>query len=348
MKEFLPLKDHRPLRALTVISLSLFVILLSMVTWLTWLGWPRPDFVTQRRTQLASVEQGIPIHPSPEYLTKSVRVTGGSGIVVDFRVLRPSDVKSGPLPLVVLLGGHRTGRDAIELVGNPGPMIVVALDYPYSGPERIRGIRAALSAIPMIRESLLDTPPAVSLVLDWLIQQPWVDPDRVELAGISLGTPFATVAGASERRFRRVWLIHGGADNRLWLIDNLQARIPSRLLREAGGSLLWWIGHGASMRSEEWIARIAPRPVVIIGATEDDSLPPSTIRALYSAAGQPKRLEWTEGGHVNPRRPETILPLIDLIRTGISSSQEPDSISAKPFQTLPRRSAEAGLIPNRP
>ena len=53
-------------------------------------------------------------------------MTASTGLVVDLRVVRPADI-AGRLPLVVLLGGHRTGRDAVDVVGYPGAMVVAAL-----------------------------------------------------------------------------------------------------------------------------------------------------------------------------------------------------------------------------
>jgi hypothetical protein len=288
----------------------------AVTVWIAWLGWPVPERVTGRMTTVASSESSEWLHAGPGLLTRSVQVTGGNGLTVPLRVLRPTDgidASAAPLPIVVLLGGHRTGRDAIELVGHPGRLIVVALDYPYDGPERLRGFRQIAGSLPRIRRALLDTPASVSLALDWVLQQPWANPGQVELVGVSLGTQFAAAAAAADDRFTRVWFVQGAADSRRWLVHQLEPRVASGFLREAAATGIWWLAHGASLDPRNWVAQIAPRPVVVIGAREDSSLPQGLVTALYDRAEPPRRLAWTDGGHVNPRRAETVRPLLELI-----------------------------------
>ncbi len=297
------------------------VLVAAFVLVSAWLGWPRRDFVEDRRTQLSRVEAGA-WTATAGFQMQSVRLEGANGLSVSLRVLRPGEDQPGPHPGVVLLGGHRTGRDAVELVGDPEGLAIIALDYPYDGPERIRGFLPWVGNLPRLRRALLDTPAAVLLSVEWLEQQPWVDSNRLELAGVSLGAVFAGAAGAADPRFQRVWFVHGAGDLRSWLAHNLPD-FGHAAIRTGAASLLWWIGHGASLDPEYWIGRIAPRRVVIVGARGDARLPPPLVEALHHAANEPKELVWTEGDHVNPRRPETVRPLIDLIQSRIQSSPPP-------------------------
>jgi dienelactone hydrolase len=169
-------------------------------------------------------------------------------------------------------------------VGNPGPVVVAALEYPYEGPDRPRGWTGILRAIPAIQRALFDTPAAISLALDWLVEQPWTDPTRVELVGASLGVPFAAIAGAQDPRFRRVWLIHGAAGNRRLLEYNLRPRIPNRWLRHGAANLLYLLAYGPTFEPTRWVPRIAPRAVVIIGAADDERLPRDQVQRLYDVA----------------------------------------------------------------
>jgi dienelactone hydrolase len=280
--------------------------------WLT--AWTRPDFgqFEARRAKLVSYAVETPRPEAGGFVSQAVRVTGDNGLQVDLRVLRAGEATE-PRPLVIILGGHRTGRDAVDLLGAPGPLVVAALDYPYEGPERPRGVRQSLAAIWHGRTAFRDTPPAVWLALDWLLAQPEVDPSRVELVGVSLGVPFATLAGALEPRFRRVWLIHGGAGNREWIEHNLKPRLDSERGRRWVGGLLHRLAHGSALEPAHWVPRISPRPVVIIGARDDRRLPSHLVERLHATAAEPKDLIWTEGGHVD-RRPEAVQALLDLIR----------------------------------
>jgi dienelactone hydrolase len=288
---------------------------------------PRDAEFTRRRGSVVSVQAQPEEAHGNAFVSQAVRVTADTGLHVDFRVLRPAGPR-GPLPLVVILGGHETGRDAVDLVGDPGPMVVAALNYPYRGPAKPSGWRQVLGTIPAAQRALLDTPPAVSLALDWLVEQPWVDRTRVELVGASLGVPFAAVAGARDPRFRRVWLIHGAADNRGLLEHNLRSRIANGWLRAGAADLLYLLAYGPTLEPARWVPRIAPRPVVIIGATDDERLPRANVERLYAAAGEPKELIWTQGRHIEPSRPEVLRQLLAVVRTRVL--QAPATAAAPP------------------
>ena len=277
---------------------------------------PRSDYFVRRRGVLIAAEVKPDQLASGAFLSETVRVTADTGLTVALRVLRPAK-QTRALPLVVLLGGHETGRDAVEIVGDPGQLVVAALDYPYQGPDRVRGWRQGMTVVPLIQRGLLDTPPAISLALDWLERQPWVDRQKVEIMGVSLGAPFAAVAGALDRRFRRVWIIHGGADNRTWLEHNLRNRVKNDRLRAGVAALVYLLTYGRSFESGQWVARIAPRSLIVIGAQNDERLPRRLVERLYAAAGQPKELIWTEGGHINPDQTEVVRQLLEIVRSHI-------------------------------
>ncbi|MFU8820008.1 MAG: hypothetical protein ACNA8G_00505 [Gammaproteobacteria bacterium] len=295
--------------------LAVFVVALVLsALWVADHARPRHEEFVERRGTLASVEPGeIALEPGG-FTSQAVRLASDSGLSVDTRVLRPA-AQDAPLPVFVMLAGHRTGRDAVKLVGNPGRAIMVAIDYPYHGPVEIDSAASFFRGIRAIQDALLDTPPAASLVLDWLATQPWADTGRAELVGVSFGVPFGAVAGALDARFNRVWLIHGGAGNRGWIEHNLGERIPQDWLRPLVASLVHLLVYGNSFDTEAWVARIAPRPVVVIGARDDERLPEHKVKRLYAAARQPKALLWTEGGHVDPRRPDLVQALLEIVRS---------------------------------
>ncbi len=285
----------------------------SLAWWIADHARPRHEaFLDRRGTEIrANLEP--PVAEPGGFVSQGVRISADSGLRVDARVLRPA-AQDRPLPVLVLLGGHRTGRDAVALVGHPGDTVMVALDYPYHGKLKVRSAASFFRAIRDVQQALLDTPPAASTVLDWLATQEWADTRRAELVGVSFGVPFVAVAGALDPRFRRVWFIHGGAGNRGWIEHNLRDRVPQRWLRPLLASLVHLLVYGNSFDTEAWVAQIAPRPVVIIGGRDDERLPPHKVRNLYAAAGQPKELLWTEGGHIDPDRPDLVQALLAIVR----------------------------------
>ncbi len=302
------------LRALVLASLAALAALMLLAAW--WLfdhTRPRHDHFVERKGEIVEVRAAPTVRESGSYTSQGVRLVADTGLAVDLRVLRPS-AEHGPLPLMVVLGGHRTGQDAVDLVGDPGNVVVAALDYPYNGPTRIRNLRQFVPALRLMQQGLLDTPPAVSLALDWLMTLPYIDQEQVELVGVSLGTPFVAVAGALDQRFARVWIIHGGAGNEGWIEYNLGSRVPSEFWRPHAARLLHLLAYGPSFDTKDWVSQISPRPLIVIGATDDERLPRHKVEQLFAAAGEPRELIWTEGAHVDPRRPDIVQELLAIVR----------------------------------
>jgi dienelactone hydrolase len=305
---------RKTLVALKGVACALGAVVLGAVLLLTWLRWdagrPRADWWEARQGALAGVTaERLPAGGG--MLATAVGLRSDSGLEVGLRVLRPAD-SAGLLPVMVVLGGHRTGRDAVELVGDVRGRAVVALDYPYDGPHSLRGWRQIAAALPGIRKALLDAPPALSLALDWLHQQPWVDRDRVLIIGVSLGVPFATAAAARDERFAALALVHGAADNRRWLEVNLSRQVDAGIFQASLATLLNWLAYGPAYDTPRYVAAVSPRPVLIIGAREDERVPAGATERLFEAANEPKTLRFTEGLHVRPGRRDIIEELLAI------------------------------------
>ena len=306
------------LRAATVVLSLLVIAGIGAALWVLDHTRLRHDHFEERRGALVNAAVGELTREGQGYYSQAVSLEADTGLAVNLRVLRPCGDE--PRPLMVVLGGHRTGQDAVRLIGDPGDVVVAALDYPYDGPDSMRTIPAIIRGVGAIQRGLLDTPPAVSQALDWLVQQPWVDTERVELVGVSLGTPFVAVAGALDERFGRVWVIHGGAGNAGWIEHNIDRRVGAGWLQRPLAHLTHTLAYGASFDTEWWVSRIAPRELVVIGATDDERLPAHKVERLYGAAGEPRELIWTRGQHVDPRRPDIVQELLAIVRERMDDS----------------------------
>ncbi len=278
------------------------------------------DYFVSRPGSLADEERVSSV--AGESHTDTVHLVSTSGLEVDLRVLRPAILTAQGLPVLVLIGGHQTGKDAVDLVGTPVGMAFAAIDYPYPGETVIEGFWASIRAIPRIQRAFIDTPPALSLALEWLLQQAWVDPQRIELVGVSLGVPFAAAAGAVDTRFSRVWLMHGGAENLPWVDHAGRRAIPNGLLRGvvARGALL--LVYGNSFEARNWIPEIAPRPVIIVAARNDDFVPAEAQQPFIELAKSDHvELIWTEGMHVKPRRTKELSALLDIVLSRVTPAR---------------------------
>jgi hypothetical protein len=288
---------------------AILAVLLLALLWLLAPVVPQPDFLA-RKGELVAAEVTSE-SPQTDGRLFEVSLRSSSGLAVEL-ALRMPDKPLPHRPLLVLLGGQETGRAAAEIIPDTHGVVVAALSYPFGTVPHRDGLQLAL-ALGRIQRGILDTPPAVLLALDYLLARPDLAPERVELAGISFGAYLAAVPAALDQRVDRVWLIHGSGDPAAVLEAGLRKRISSRPLRRGVASLLAAAASAQHLSPEQWAARIAPRPLIVINATEDSALPPEAVQVLHRALVNPYEVLWTPGDHVHPKRPETIHAITQLL-----------------------------------
>ena len=297
----------------SIVLFAVIALLITAITGLTWLRWdshqPRDDWFDERRGNIEGVTIADSVTADGQ-LSVFVTLRSDTELSISFRVIRYASDE--PLPVLLVLGGHRTGSDAVDLFGNVGQRAVVALDYPYDGPEKVKGLGPVVRTIPLARQALLDTPPAVSLVVDWLLEEPWVDSQQLVIVGASLGVPFAATVAARDARIKGAFLVHGAADNRLWLQAQVARRVDTKFLHRPLGTILYWLAYGPALNTAERVAQISPRPVLIIGARNDERTPAGQTELLFAAAREPKLLRWTDGRHIQPGRNKVVEDLLRI------------------------------------
>ena len=293
------------------------------------------SYVESRRGRLVDVSEDREGKVVAHHRISYRRLRSSSGLEVSLALSRPRERNETPLPLVVMLGGFNTGRDAIDLIGDPGPAYVAALSYPYEGERRIKGAMAWAKALRGVRLAAHDTPAALMLSLDYLLEQPGVDSGRVELVGVSLGGFFAAVSGALDERFSRVWCVHSGAGYPELLEGALKTKVPNAFLRPL-------VGFGdllvRRLDPEDYVARIAPRELVLINAKGDERIPQAAAERLFAAAVEPKRQIWLPTSHIDPSREKVIQDLAQRVLgeiTGVDDfSSQSEEAEISPMQRL--------------
>jgi dienelactone hydrolase len=221
---------------------------------------------------------------------------------------------------VLILGGHQRGRDAARLVPDARGYVVAAMSYPYRGPDRRLSPLALLRRAPEIREAAFATPTAIQLALDWLLAQPYVDTTRVEAVGASLGAPFMAVAAANDRRVTRLWLVHAAGLHWELLEHNTRPLIRRRPVRATANRAVYTYMAGRRFSPDVWVGRVAPRPVVMINALDDERLPRRAVLALHDSARAPKRVVWLPGKHVQGNRPDVVRALVATVLAEMGDS----------------------------
>ena len=293
-------------RALVVLVLFLAVAVGGVLFWTS----RSPDgHMLERHGRLVDTVQEFRVLYGG-YWTETFHLVASSGLEVDIKIKRPEAPEGGTLPLVLVLGGYHTGRNVVDAVDDLRGVALAAISYPYAGPTSMQGIELAKN-IPALRRGVFDTPPALMLALDHLLDQPWADPERVELAGVGLGAPFACFAGALDPRFQRVWSIEsGGLTDRLVEYE-LERELSNSLLRRVIAPLPRLIA--GNLAPERYVARIAPREFVQVNTKDDNRVPVECIDALYDGAVEPKEQIWMERRRSETADDRDVRALVDFV-----------------------------------
>lgn len=220
--------------------------------------------------------------------------------------------------LFVILGGHQRGAGAGALLGDTHGAVIASLAYPFDGDHAAKGL-ALVAQVPAIRRAFYDTPPAVTLALDHLLSLPGIDSARVELVGASFGAPFATIAAARDPRVTRLWLAHGGGRPLLLIARGLEREIPFAPLRWPVAVIADVLASGPRFAPERFVGRVAPRPVIMLNATEDERIPRASVDALWAAVREPREQVWLPGLHMQGSRPEVLRALVDSVMARASA-----------------------------
>ncbi|HET9333770.1 MAG TPA: hypothetical protein VFQ21_09330 [Gemmatimonadota bacterium] len=236
---------------------------------------------------------GIGMAKDGKRLTE-VTLVSDTGFQVRARV-RAEGSRSGERhPAVILLGGYKTGRKAVDIPRETADLVLLSIEYPYSGPERPRGLDW-VRHFGAMRGAIVDTPPALLIAAQYLYSREDVDPGKVTIIGVSLGVPFSVAAAATDKRIAGVALLHGGGDIATMAYYAFADRGPAWVMRALALGLAWVV---APLEPTRYAPDVAPRPSLMVNADGDEFIPRSSVLDLYDSLGQPKQLVWLPSAHV--------------------------------------------------
>lgn len=255
------------------------------------------------------------------WLFEDVALTAQEREPLNCRLRRPAVTAPGErLPAVLVAGGLRTGRDAATVIGNGFRGISFACDYPWSDPGR--GSTAGfLLRLPRTRAAIVGTPRAHALAAAYLVSRPDVDSTRFAAAGVSLGVPTIAAWAAGDARPRAIALLYGGARLDLVLERALARRVKWGALRAAAGRLFAWML--APLDPARNVAAIAPRPVLIVTAVDDQRIPPESFEELIAAAAAPVTIVRMPGRHVGTDDAALLAALTDTVTAWLGRTMTP-------------------------
>jgi len=200
------------------------------------------------------------------------------------RLLLPAN-RQGPFPLILAQHGAGGAKDAdyMDIACLPwvqGGAAVASVDFPLHGKRasaklgervlRLFEARSDLSSfdaelwICFVRQGVID----LRRTLDAMVELPEIDARRIAYAGFSLGTILGVPLCAEDTRIKAAALAIGGGG--------------------AGPVASDPVAH---------ISRFAPRPILFVNATRDETIPRESAEALHEAARDPKEVLWFDCTH---------------------------------------------------
>lgn len=252
------------------------------------------------------------------YAAYRVRLASADGLTATGRLLRPAGA-SGRHAAVLLQDGRELNSAAVDfLPPDFGDVVVISLDYPEDVPWEI-SMWTVVTESDRIRRAARRIPPMFSLAADYLASRADVDTSRLVLVATSFAVPFAVRAAAADRRFVNVGLVYGAGKMEDVLAANLTLR--PRFLRPVAA----WLAMRpfAEFTPERYVARIAPRPLIMVNGLDDPQMPLSAVRSLYEEAGEPKSQIWLRTGHLMPTDSALIRTLVDTTLARLPALRAP-------------------------
>lgn len=237
-----------------------------------------------------------------------VTLVSDTGMEIRVRVRAEGAPSGERYPAAILLGGYKTGRKAVDIPTSTGNLVLLSIEYPYSGPQRPRGLDW-VRYFGTMRRAILDTPPAVLLAAQYLYTRGDVDADQVSVIGVSLGVPFSVAAAATDKRIAGAALLHGGGDIATMAYYAFADRGPAWVMRALAWGLAWIV---APLEPTRYAAEVAPRPVLMVNAADDEFIPRSSVVDLYDSLRQPKRIVWLESSHIATSDDEVVNGLMTI------------------------------------
>lgn len=221
------------MRIIKASDLFFFCLVLSIGAGIAlWLRIWNPDTLLHQPLPIYQLaEQKISKVPGPaprDY--HAITLANADGGTVNFTVSLPRGAetltKADRLPAMVLLTGFRSGRNSLVQIPDHGRNAIIAYDYPYDRTtwKSANGVERAWIA----HRVAFQLPDEVAGLIAWVRRQPWADPDRVSLAGVSLGAVALPViqrraTNAGHRTAASV-IAYGGADLHVLARANLKDR----------------------------------------------------------------------------------------------------------------------------
>ncbi|MFC1964330.1 alpha/beta hydrolase, partial [Chloroflexota bacterium] len=164
---------------------------------------------------------------------------------------------------------------------------------------------------------MLDWTRDLQAIIDYLSVLSELDKARLALVGFSGGAAVAVYTAAYDKRVSLVIPCACPAEFTLLTRSESPQEIVAHFKnigairdRDFPPSVEKWLGNFQSIQPIDYIHRIAPRPLLLVHGSDDETVPVAHARLLYERAGEPKQLVIIEGAGHRLRREEKAVAAI--------------------------------------
>ncbi|MFN0043711.1 MAG: alpha/beta hydrolase family protein [Alphaproteobacteria bacterium] len=256
----------------------------------------------------SEVARGVVEKDGAQRIYTDYRLASPGRPPVLFTVSLPADAAQGPMPVLLIVGGLRSGRENLERLPSLGANALISFEYPHRDIIRDK-TRGAPERLLHVYRSSRATAEQLAAIIRWTGAEQWADAGRIALLGYSLGAMVAPVvhvkAKASGIHHGVTILAFGGAD--LGAIAPRVLKLKSPVLEAPAA----WIA-GALLNAVE-PAHFLPAiesQVLIIHAARDELIPPASQQLLERLTPDPKWVVTMPGEHIDPRDPAVLLAVV--------------------------------------
>jgi len=232
---------------------------------------------------------------------RDITFTSEEGDSIKVTLSLPVEMNNERLPVLVILGGLRTGRRNLKLIPDHGKNILIGYEYPYNQRKWEKNIK--LFEIFVIRQAILRVPSAVAAITMWASDQIWADKQRICLLGCSFGAFFTPsicrIVASNQLILGPNIIAFGGTD--IYEMLHFNFRFHPEWLR----------------KPLAWIAATAIRPVepalhlplmkgefLVINGKYDEKIPSTSVEGIQKLTPDPKTIINLEESHMHPKKPE--------------------------------------------